>query len=158
MGGGTIMKYVLFNLKNETFGVPIGQVCEVLRKPSLSSLPDAPECMAGLIPVRKHSVLVMNLGERLRLAQAGASAEGRHVLVVNAGGLLLGLLVDEVRDVVDLDESQVDEREKFGMGQLRSELLRGVAQSGERPVFLLDLSHLLGARDREALQGGQSRL
>src|SRR5690606_11734778 len=105
--GGGLMQLATFTLDGARYGVDVQDVQEVLRHQERTPVPLAPPGTAGLVNLRGQVVLAVDLRVRLGLEPLAADAETMQV-VVQVGGEPVSLLVDEIGDVVDVDESQFE--------------------------------------------------
>src|SRR5690349_15635530 len=87
------VQIVGFRVGNETFGVPIGLVHEIVRVPEITAVPEAPGCVEGVINLRGKIISVLDLRKRFREKQITANRKNR-ILVVEVGGKMVGLIVD----------------------------------------------------------------
>lgn len=96
-----------FVLDGAHYGVDVLHVQEALRWQARTPVPLAPPGIAGLVNLRGQVVLTVDLRVRLGLAPLAADAEPMMV-VVQVGGEPVSLLVDEIGDVIDVDDSQFE--------------------------------------------------
>jgi len=87
------LRIVGFQVGNETYGVPITALHEIVRVPEITAVPDAPEYMEGVINLRGKIVSVIDLRKRFGIKETGLSRRNR-ILVVEFNGRLSGLIVD----------------------------------------------------------------
>jgi purine-binding chemotaxis protein CheW len=136
---------VVFAIGNQEFGMPLKVVEEVLRLPQdITALPDADEVVVGSTAVRGAVLPLLSLRALLALPGTGGSP-GTRVLVVKIGAHRIGLLVDEMRSILQVPETSVD--------ALPQVLSRGGAEAriqaicrlndGERLVSVLAAEHLV---------------
>ncbi len=144
------MQYVIFQLAGEEFGIPVTQVREVIQVPNISFLPGVPEFIEGVITIRRHSVMVMDLYKRLNISKTGKS-QGGFVLIVSIEGMIVGLLVDNVREVVVVEDAFVDSANKVANNYLDTNAIKGIAHVGERTIIMLNVKYLLRPEERGAL-------
>ena len=117
------------------FGADGADVRELIPLGEVTRLPGAPAFVRGLINVRGTIVTILDLGVRLD-SSAVPATEG-SILLVRHRDRLVGIVVDEVADVRQLD---VD---ASGASQAAGELIRGVATLDGTPVVVLDLGALI---------------
>ena len=97
-------QFVVFQLGNESYGLPIGSVDEIVRCPdNLTRVPRAPGFVRGLINLRGKAVPIIDQRERF---SAPPEKEGgrRRIVVVTIDGLQAGFLVDKVREVLTVSD------------------------------------------------------
>jgi purine-binding chemotaxis protein CheW len=133
---------VTFVLDREEFGIPIGRVREVLRVGDITRVPEAPPHIRGVTSVRGRILPIVELRTRLGLPGLGEPGSRARIVVVEAHGRVLGLLVDAVRQVTKVPEaSVVPAPEEVISADV--DYLRGVARWQSRLIILLDLEKAL---------------
>ena len=100
-------QFATFTLAGATYGVDVLRVQEALRYQTRTPVPLAPAGIAGLVNLRGQVVMTIDLRPRLGLAPLAADAEPM-MFVVQVDGEPISLLVDEIGDVMDVEESQFE--------------------------------------------------
>lgn len=142
---------VVFRVGGERYGLPIGQVREVVAWTPPTPLPGARAVVEGVLRLRDEVVAVVDLGRRLG-ADGRRGPEGGHILVVEWDGQAVGLAVDEVTDVTHLGQAQVAPPAAAVRGAEEG-LVSGIVRQEERLLLLLDLPRVLEPA-REAARAG----
>jgi len=137
----TEQQFCTFFLGGLFFGVEVHKVQEVIRYQGMTAVPLAPEVVGGLINLRGQIVTAIDLRRRLGL-EARAEGEQPMNVVVRAEGGAVSLLVDEIGDVVEVEESAHEATPDTLQGISR-ELIRGVYKLKERLLLLLDTERTL---------------
>lgn len=132
---------VTFRLERESFAVPIDRVREVVRVTEITRVPEAPPHIRGVTNLRGRVLPVVELRTRLGLTPAVITPASR-VLVVEAHGRVLGLLVDGVSRVVKVPSSSVVPPPEEVLSH-RTDYIPGVARTGDTLLILLDLDRAL---------------
>jgi purine-binding chemotaxis protein CheW len=150
-------KLVTFRLADDLFAADIFAVERVLRYQTPRTVPDVPPWIEGVIEYQARVVPVVNLRRRFELPELEASGETR-IVILNAKGEWIGIVVDSVLEVSTVDGAQISPPPAFFRG-LAGEFLRGIVRRGdsERLVIVLDVEQLLSATERIALQLEQAR-
>jgi purine-binding chemotaxis protein CheW len=130
-----------FLLGPAVFGVDTAQIQEVVRLGNLTPVHDAPAYVVGIRNLRGRIVTVMDLRTRLELGRVAAGPDNR-ILIVEAQGEPIGLLVDQVADTIDVLTAEIQPAPPNVSG-VQSRHLRGVCRNGARLVALLDLAAVL---------------
>ena len=147
-------QYITLGIGEESFAIPIAHVQEILDLRPIARLPHAPACLVGLIDVRGQSVPVMDLRELLSLAPV-EPGPGTRILVLEvvlaSGPLRLGLVVDRVFEVCELDADTVDARPEIGR-PWGSDCVAGIGRRSGGFVILLEVTRLI-ANDSALLAG-----
>jgi len=139
----------VFGVGRELYGVGIEVVHEIVRVPSVTEVPDAPEFFEGVINLRGKIIPVIDLGKRLRLQQAERTRSAR-VLITENKGLLVGLIVDSVAEVLKLLPEAIEEPPQM-VASVGVEYITGVAKVKERLVILLNLDRVLSVEDMKKI-------
>src|SRR5262250_2383667 len=96
-----------FRIGRETFGVPISLVHEIVRVPEITSVPDAPECVEGVINLRGKIVSIVDLRKRFGEKEITNNKKNR-ILVAEVENKMVGLVVDAASEVLKIPENEVD--------------------------------------------------
>lgn len=125
---------VVFTLDQEEYGLPISQVQEIIRHMEPRTVPSAPHSIQGVINLRSKIIPVCHLQQALGLGGggAGSTVESKIVILESQSGTV-GLIVDEVNEVLTVTEEQIDAADSA-----HGEYVRGIAKVGERLLVLLD--------------------
>jgi purine-binding chemotaxis protein CheW len=136
---------VTFALDREEFGIPIGQVREVIRVTDITRVPQALPHVRGVTNLRGRVLAVIEIRTRLGLPLAAITPRSR-IVVVGIGERMLGILVDGVSQVVKVPTSAVTPapEEVVAPG---TDYITGVARWSSRLIILLDLEKVLHLPD-----------
>jgi len=149
------LQLVLFELGGEAYGVPVLVVEEIIRYQDITAVPHAPEFVKGVINLRGRIIPVLDLRERFRMPSAEAARETR-IVVVEAAGATVGLIVDSVDEVRNLPQDSIEPPSPI-VTTVDSDFLLGVGRLPEgdgeqRLVILLDLDRVTTFEETAALQ------
>jgi len=130
-----------FRIGRETFGVPISLVHEIVRVPDITSVPEAPDYVEGVINLRGKIISVVDLRKRFGETEIKAHKKNR-ILVVEVSGKLVGLMVDAASEVLKIPPSEIDlPPNVFEEGELN--YVTGVGKLQSRLIILIDLTKIL---------------
>ncbi len=129
-------QFCTFFLQGQCFGVPVHQVQEVISHQEMTGVPLAPPVIRGLINLRGQIVMVIDLRRQLQLEPRDEYAVPMNVVVRSEEGAL-SLLVDEIGDVVEVDESTFEVPPETVRGATRAMVL-GVHKLQNRLMHVLD--------------------
>ena len=136
---------VTFRVGSELFGVPISAVQEIVRVPAIARIPQAPEFVEGVINLRGRVITVIDLRKRLSHAALGGERDKQsRILVVEAGGRLVGVIVDEVTEVLKLASDRVEAAPPMVAG-LSNQYIKGVGKLDDNLLILIDIDQILTA-------------
>lgn len=142
-------QFVTFQVGQETFGVPLGEVQEIIRMPGLVQVPLAPPSLEGIANLRGAVLPVTSL-RRVFGREAAAHDDATRVVVVRFGDRPAGFVVDRMASVVTAEPGEIEDAASFD-ATVRSDLLRGVVKHGAGLVQLLDPARVI------ALEGMSGR-
>ena len=146
------LQVVGFRIGNETFGVRIGSVREIVRVPEITSVPSAPETVEGVINLRGKIIPVMDLRKRFGHVDIQPDKKNR-ILVVELDNKLIGLIVNAASEVLKIPPSDIEAPGSvFAEGE--SSYVTGVGKLKGRLIILLDVSKLL--RQQEVKRLGEA--
>lgn len=135
------LQLVGFRIGKEIFGVPINLVHEIVRVPEITVVPDAPECIEGVINLRGKIISIVDLRKRFGETQIEASRKNR-ILVAEIDHKMVGLIVDAASEVIRLPESEIEAPpEVFEESDVK--YVTGVGKLNGRLVILIDLTKIL---------------
>jgi purine-binding chemotaxis protein CheW len=114
----------------------------------VTSIPNAPDYLKGVMNLRGTVVPVVDLRRRFRMEPVECTTF-TVVIVVTVGARVMGLMVDAVSEVLDVAPGDVEPTPDFG-GQVDGRLVSGLAKTGDRLVVLLDIERVVGGEDLAA--------
>ena len=146
---------VVFTLGDETYGVDIATVREIIRMQAITAVPGTAHFVEGVINLRGTVIPVVDLRKRFRLNEAEHGKETR-IVVLNSEGQEIGVIVDSVAEVLRVS-SDVIEPPSSMITTTDSEYLLGIVKLPDRLVILLDTERLLSREDHNKLAAMASR-
>lgn len=147
-------KYLTFVLGKEEFGVRVLKVREILGVQDITAVPRTPAYLKGVINLRGKVIPVIDL--RLKFGLPGVDYTQRTCVIVvqvssGSAPLVLGIVVDEVTEVLTMSASEIEDTPGFGMNVATAYIL-GMAKSKDKVKILLDIDKVLASRDICALE------
>ncbi|MBZ0071770.1 MAG: chemotaxis protein CheW [Thiohalobacteraceae bacterium] len=136
-----LLQYVTFRLEDETYGINVMQVQEVLRVTEIAPVPGAPHYVLGIINLRGNVVTVIDTRERLGLGSKDME-ESTRIVIIEVDKQVVGMLVDAVAEVVTLHAAEIESAPNVGNDE-SSQYIQGVASRDGELLILVDLNKLL---------------
>ena len=136
-----VLQWVTFKLEEETYGINVMQVQEVLRYTEIAPVPGAPSYVLGIINLRGNVVTVIDTRARLGLMGAEVTDNSR-IVIIEAEKQVIGILVDSVAEVVYLRSSEIDSAPNIGTEE-SAKFIQGVSNRDGELLILVDLNKLL---------------
>lgn len=134
-------KYLTFHLSNEDYGIEIRYVTEIIGIQRITEVPDMPDFLKGVINLRGKVIPVMDVRTRFNMEKREYD-DRTCIIVVNINNTSIGLVVDKVKEVVDIPESQVEPAPEKAKGK-RSKFLQGMGKVNNEVKILLNVEQLL---------------
>ncbi|WP_282176965.1 chemotaxis protein CheW [Vibrio nereis] len=136
-----VLQWVTFQLEEETYGINVMQVREVLRYTEIAPVPGAPDYVLGIINLRGNVVTVIDTRSRFGLID-GEITDNTRIIVIESEHQVIGILVDSVAEVVYLRSSQIDTTPSVGTDE-SAKFIQGVSNRDGKLLILVDLNKLL---------------
>ena len=130
---------VVFVIGNESYGIDIFRVNEIIRLREITPIPRSESHIRGLVNLRGKTIPVVDLAVRLSLNTDG-DTDNTRIIVVDTEQGHVGIIVDEVREVVTLKSEEVEATPTM-VSELSADFIRGVAKQPSGLITLLDLVH-----------------
>ncbi|EFP97737.1 chemotaxis protein CheW [Vibrio caribbeanicus] len=136
-----VLQWVTFQLEEETYGINVMQVREVLRYTEIAPVPGAPDYVLGIINLRGNVVTVIDTRSRFGLME-GEITDNTRIIVIESEHQVIGILVDSVAEVVYLRSSEIDTTPSVGTDE-SAKFIQGVSNRDGKLLILVDLNKLL---------------
>ena len=141
-------KYLTFTLHQESYGIDVLKIREIIRLTNITAVPQMPAYVRGVINLRGKIIPIMDL--RLRFGFPDAqSTEQTCIIVVqvklpDGKSTQMGLVVDGVEEVANIACSDIEETPDFG-GQIATDYIVGMAKIKGAVKTLLNIDHVLSS-------------
>lgn len=147
-------KYLTFFLHQETYGLEILKVQEIIGFMEITRVPRTPDYMCGVINLRGKVIPVVDLRVKFSM-EPGPMTNKRCIIVIQVPRpdmppVVMGILVDEVAEVLDIQANQIEDAPSFGT-ELNTEFIMGVGKVGQKVVMLLDVDKVLAVQELSAM-------
>jgi purine-binding chemotaxis protein CheW len=150
-------QYLTFKLGNETFGIDVAKVREVLDFTSITEIPRTPNFMRGVINLRGSVVPVVDL--RICFAMSKTERTRNTCIVVvevqlEGEATVIGALADSVEEVIDLEPDQIQPAPEIG-SQIRTDFIMGMGKREAQFIVILDIDRVFSAEDVSAVRSAE---
>lgn len=146
------VQLVVFRLRDEEFGVEIGQVREIVRIPEITKVPEAPGFIEGVINLRGEVIGVVDLAKEFELPALPKLEKSARIVVAEIEEKTFGMIVDEVPEVIKIPKDQVEAAPEMVQSKIKRDYVKGVAKVGERLLILIDLTKILAPSEIKELE------
>lgn len=149
-------KYLTFRLSSEEYGLEILKVREIIGLMDITNVPRTPEYIRGVINLRGKVIPVLDLKTKFNMGVTEETDETCIVVVEVANNegssTQMGTLVDAVSEVLDIQESQIEDAPAFGTG-VDTRFILGMGKVNNEVKILLDIDEVLTTTDISMLGG-----
>ncbi|MBL73833.1 MAG: chemotaxis protein CheW [Idiomarinaceae bacterium] len=136
-----VLQWVTFQLEEETYGINVMQVQEVLRYSEIAPVPGAPDYVLGIINLRGNVVTVIDTRLRFGLPE-NEITDNTRIVIIESDKQVIGILVDSVAEVVYLKKSEIDSAPNVGTEE-SARFIQGVSKRDGELLILVDLDKML---------------
>lgn len=142
-------QHLTFTLGKEIFALDIVKVREVLELTTVSKIPRTPEYMKGVINLRGHAVPVVDMRLKLGMSQIESTVDTCIIIIevtFDNEAVAMGALVDSVREVSDMSESDIEPAPKMG-ASIDAKYIMGMGRQGDQFIILVDVDQIFSDED-----------
>lgn len=149
---GQTLHMVGFTVGSEEFCVDILKVQEIIRMVPITGMPNAPDYVEGVINLRGKVIPIIDFRKRFHIFEA-ASVEEQHkrIVVVSIASATIGLVVDQVSQVIKLNSDQISPTPAVAKGYEADSII-GVGRIGEKLLIILDLEKIFSEAELAGME------
>ncbi len=147
-------KYLTFSLTDEEYGIGILKIREIIGMLPITSVPQTPPFVKGVINLRGKVIPVVDL--RLRFSMDGIDYTERTCIIVveiegQSGTVMIGIVVDAVSEVLNIKGEDIEDTPTFGT-RLNTDYILGMAKMEGGVKILLDIDRVLSGEEIAVLE------
>jgi len=142
-------KYLVFVVDEESYAIPLAKVQEVIRYVPITSLHETSTFLKGVINLRGKIIPIIDMRLKFDLAEQPYTDRTIFIIVEIVSSTdvyLVGLVVDNVKDVIEVEENKIEKIPEVGF-KFKSKYLYGIIQLGEEMVMILNLDTILSSEE-----------
>jgi purine-binding chemotaxis protein CheW len=154
----SVLQLVSFSLDKEVFAVDVMKVCGVERIMEITAIPGMPDFIEGVINLRNIRNLksntivpVVDLRKKFNLPVRDRDKQSRIILVELDSRLVIGIIVDAVEEVFQIDHSMMDNVPRMGRQKLDNRYVKGVTQKNDRLIIIMDIEKVFSEEETKDL-------
>lgn len=144
-----IRQLVVFDLAGEEYAIDIQTVQEIIRYQNITKVPKTQAFVEGVINLRGRVIPVIDLRKRFNLELKAESTETR-IVVVEVSGIVIGMIVDAVSQVLRMPESSIEPPSPI-VANIDSDFILGVGKLEEQLIIMLDVEKVLSGSEKDHL-------
>jgi purine-binding chemotaxis protein CheW len=147
-------KYMAFRLASEDYGLAILKVREIIGLMDITRVPCTDSFIRGVINLRGKVIPVIDL--RMKFGMEPCPTTEQTVIIVvqyatTRGEITMGVLVDQVQEVLSIDADKIEPPPNFGAGNVSADFILGIGKADKRVIFLLDIARVLSGDEAERM-------
>jgi purine-binding chemotaxis protein CheW len=140
-------QYVVVCIGNEQYGIDIQYVDNIVRMQRITRVPKAQSYFEGVINLRGEIIPVMSLRLKFNLEPDQYKNTTRIIIIKTDSQSAIGILVDEVHEVVMLQEDEIEKPTSADTHDLRAQYLTGIGKHGDGLITLLNVVNVISDKD-----------
>ena len=139
------VQFIVIKIGGEQFGIDIKYIDNIVRMTKITRVPSVQPYFKGVINLRGEVVPVMSLRVKMDLEDDVFTKDSRIIIIKLENNAPFGLIVDEVKEVVTLDERYIEEVSRSG--RVEDTFINGIGKNGDSLISLLDLNMVIAEKD-----------
>lgn len=144
-------KYMTFLVGDESFGIAIQYILEIIELQKITDIPDMPEYVKGVVNLRGKIIPVIDL--RLRFSMEEREYDDRTcIIVTDINQTAIGFIVDTVSEVLDIAEDNITDTPNFKSSGSKDKYIKGLGKVDDEVKIILDVEKLIYEDDFKALE------
>ena len=147
-----LLQFVGFGIGVERFGVNILSVQEIIRSTEVTSVPNSPMFVEGVINLRGDIIPVIDLRKRLNLYNEETAVDRNWILILRIENRVVGFIVDTVTEVLKVSQDMIDPAPSIVTAGLENQYINGVCEIDGRLLIILDFESVLFNEEYYALK------
>ena len=138
-------QYIVVKIGGEHYGIDISYIDNIVRMSKITRVPKAPSYYRGVINLRGEVVPVMSLRRRMDLEDDEFTDASRIIILKLETGGLMGVIVDEVKEVLSLSEDDIET--PTSTLKSKNSFINGVGTNGDELISIIEINSIIGETD-----------
>lgn len=148
-------KYLTFALDKEEYAIEILKVNQIIRLQPITAIPKTPTFVRGVINLRGMIIPIIDLRKKFAMSEH-ADTDRSCIVVIqleqDRKKVNMGIVIDEVREVLEIPASDIEETPRFG-ASIDTEFIMGIAKTGKTIKIMLDIGKVLASSEIKTISG-----
>ncbi len=153
------MQCLTFMLGGKIYAIEISYIKEIIEYKEFCTIPAVPSFFRGILDLRGRPVPIIDLGTRFNGEPLTISKRSCIVIVeltINGSKLEMGLIIDSVKEVIDLQEDQIEPPPNFGQS-IETRFMSGITKFEGKFIVILNIEHVLPTEELALLNAHGSQ-
>lgn len=130
-------QYIVVMVGNEQYGIDISYIDNIVRMQKITRVPKIQSYFKGIINLRGEIVSVMSIRKKMELDDDVFTNASRIIILKLEEKGLIGIIVDEVKEVVNLSEDEIEKASNKG------KFINGIGKHGDELISLLEINAIV---------------
>ena len=139
-------QYIVVQIGSEKYGIDIGYVDNIVRMQKITRVPKAQAYFKGIINLRGEIVPVMSIRTKMGLENDVFTNASRIIILKIEDRGALGIIVDEVNEVVTLSEDEID-KTSMSSTNVKESFINGIGKNGDQLISLFEINAIIDEKD-----------
>ena len=145
---GELIQYIIIKIDDEQYGINIKYIDNIVRMQQITRVPKVDDYLKGVINIRGEIVPVMSVRMKMGLSEDEITGKTRIIILKSGEGDLVGIIVDQVNQVLTLDSKNVEKvRYDDKKDKANGSFVNGVGHYDGGLVSILDLDAVISEKD-----------
>lgn len=137
----TMQQYIVFKLNEQLYGISIQNVQIIEKMKPIMRVPKVAACIKGVMNLRGEIIPVVGLREQFKM-DAKDYTDKTRIIIVQLEDAMVGLIVDEVKEVIEIENDKVEAVQNI-QGKMKTSHILGVGKVDENIITLLNLTNII---------------
>lgn len=147
LNGQESIQYIVVKFGDEQFGIDIKYIDNIVRMQRITRVPKVQSYIKGVINLRGEVIPVVSIRLKMGLEEDVITKTTRIIIIKLDNGEVIGMLVDEVKEVVTLQVSQI-EKVSYDSKEDKVNYLSGVGKDKGELISLLDMNLVFAEKEK----------
>ncbi len=147
-------QYVTFLIDEETYGLAVGKVKEIIGMTEITHVPNTARFMEGVINLRGTVVPVLDMRKKFQMEQKKYDTH-TVIIIVEASDRLIGMIVDSVSDVLSIPINSIQSTPNFN-SRIETDFILGIGQIDNSMIIILDSDKILNTDEMKKADSAKS--
>lgn len=139
-------QYIVVQIGSERYGVDIGYIDNIVRMQKITRVPKAQPYFKGIINLRGEIVPVMSIRRKMGLEDDEFTGKTRIIILKLEEKGAIGMIVDEVREVVTLSPDEID-KSTIKSNNVKDNFINGIGKNGEQLISLFEINAIVEEKE-----------
>ena len=139
-------QYIVVQIGNEKYGIDIGYIDNIVRMQKITRVPKVQHYFKGIINLRGEIVPVMSIRKKMGLADDVITDASRIIILKIEEKGSIGVVVDEVREVITLNMAEVD-KTSVSARNVKDSFINGIGKNGEELISLFEINAIIEEKE-----------